>query len=353
MHLKNDLLNKGFLRSVALNSRNKSLDGLRGWLALVVCIYHAFLIPEGEMIFPIFSAPIYQTQSVSYKILLSIFNGDLAVVIFFVMSGAVLFASIVHIDSKTDHVLITITDFTLKRLFRIYPVFIVSLLIFTGFYFLLQSIFPNVFHIYYGIRQLIYNMFLTKIDMYGASWSLQVEIEAIPFILLSYFVFRRFDLRGLLFLYALSLIAIKAPWITLNLPNLNQNFFLFLTGMLAAGAVGQVISTGMTDRSIGLCLVLLVSGTTLTTYTDDIVKIYQGILASIIISSLIFMRLPFWGTFLCRPISQFFADISYCFYALNPIFLELNRVVALSYKQLTPSTTHSLSLSAAVAALQI
>lgn len=331
MYLEGNLPNKNIVDCVALGRRNKALDGLRGWLAVVVCVYHAFLIPEGETIFPIFFAPIYQTQSVPYKLLLSVFNGDLAVVMFFVMSGAVLFASIVHTDSRSDHILQTILDFTLKRIFRIYPVVILSLVIFTVIYFFLQSVFPNTFHMYYGARQLIYNMLLLKIDMYGVSWSLQVEIEAIPFIILSYFVFRRFGLHGLLFLSSFSLIAIEAPWLTFNLPGLNQNFFLFLMGMLATGSVGRATSSDMTDRGMTLCLILLMSGTIFITYTSGVVKIYQGFLAAIIVSSLIFGQLPFWKMFLCRPVSQFFADISYCFYALNPIFLELNRVVMAKY----------------------
>ena len=103
-----------------MQGRNEALDGLRGWLSVAVCIYHGILIPQGEAIYPIFFAPIGETTSIFRKMVLQVVNGDLAVTVFFVMSGAVLFRSL-QIQGEGRAALPLSIDFIIRRVFRIYP----------------------------------------------------------------------------------------------------------------------------------------------------------------------------------------------------------------------------------------
>ena len=331
--IKTDPNKEAQLRSIedigalALTTRNKSLDGLRGWLSLVVCIYHGILIPEGEGIFVIFFAPLGQTTSIFYKILLQVLNGDLAVILFFVMSGSVLFSSLRHHDVEGFRGTLSMSsDFIVRRIFRIFPAFIFGVCFFFGSYLALQALFPNIFHVYFNFRQFIANLFLIKVSMYGISWSLQVELEAAPFILISYFIHRRFGLIGLLFSALTTLLVVNVQSFAIFFPNLPQNLFLFLFGMLAVGRIGKVIAAEMTDRTIIFACIWLVVGSSLVEYRDFGVRLFQGFISAVIVSSLIHSKLSSVRNFLNTPTSQFLGRISYSFYVLNPIFLEFNRV---------------------------
>ncbi|HDR8964414.1 TPA: acyltransferase [Burkholderia vietnamiensis] len=100
--------------------RNTQLDGLRGWAALSVAIYHGINIPS-QAAHEALMLPM-QAQTSSYaiatKFLVATFNGSLAVVIFFVLSGKVLLESLMRSRKSMPESSI---DFTIKRILRIYP----------------------------------------------------------------------------------------------------------------------------------------------------------------------------------------------------------------------------------------
>jgi peptidoglycan/LPS O-acetylase OafA/YrhL len=309
-----------------LSRRNQALDGLRGWLSIVVCFYHGILIPQGQSIFLIFEAPLSQTTSIPRKMILEVINGDLAVSVFFVMSGAVLFGSLSTLVLKQKPVTLVL-DFTLRRIFRLFPALIFALTTFAGAYLILESIFPQIFHVYFNLHQFFLNIFLLKIEVYGASWSLQVELEAVPYVLLGFWVWRRLGGYGLFLYLALALMASHAPWLTLNLPNLDQNLFLFVLGMLAIGPFGQAITRDINDRAVIMILIMLILGASVINYMDPMTRQFQGLIATIFVAALINGRLPVTGKWLSTALSQFLGRISYSFYVINPIFLEFIRPI--------------------------
>jgi peptidoglycan/LPS O-acetylase OafA/YrhL len=309
-----------------MTKRNEALDGLRGWLAVSVCLYHGFLIPQGNSIFPIFFAPLGETASIRRKMILQIINGDFAVCVFFIMSGAVLFGSLKGIARNRRPAAMAM-DFSIRRIFRIYPAFIAALCLFGVALWTLGWLFPTIFHVYFNMRQFLSNLSLFKIAMYGASWSLQVELEAVPFLLLGFWIWYRSGDAGLVVYLAIAILARQAPWLTLNLPQLHENLFLFILGMLAIGPSGKALTEGIGDRVALAIPVIIIIGASIIDYRSAMVRPFQGLLATLFIAALLHGRLPLIGAALSTRLSQFLGHISYAFYVINPIFLEINRVV--------------------------
>ena len=338
-----------------MSRRNEEIDGLRGWLSLSVCLYHGFLIPQGDGIFPIFFAPITQTASIYRKMILQFINGDLAVTVFFIMSGAVLFVSLSELSKKRGIYGLAL-DFLIRRLFRIFPALIVALCVFWGSFRLLQSAFPSVFHVYFTSGQFLSNLSLLRISMYGVSWSLQVELEAVPFILFGFWLWRRAGDAGLAIYLALALLARDAPWLTLNLTPLNDHLFLFVLGMLAIGPVGEAMTRRLHDRLLLAIPLVTVLGASVVDYRAEMVRPFQGLLAALFVAALLHGRAARIGDMLRSRSSQFLGRISYAFYVINPIFLEFNRAVILKVFGLSPDSFSAellLGLSATACAVPL
>ncbi|MBD1392328.1 acyltransferase family protein [Mucilaginibacter glaciei] len=103
------------LSATARHVRYKQLDSLRGIAALCVFFSHYLLIfgLSDKIIRPIIASPL--------GILL---NGHAAVMFFFVLSGFVLSLPFVE-----GHRPLQLTEFYVKRIFRIYPAFVVAILL--------------------------------------------------------------------------------------------------------------------------------------------------------------------------------------------------------------------------------
>jgi peptidoglycan/LPS O-acetylase OafA/YrhL len=113
--------------------RSRSLDGLRGMAAVAVIFYHAFLHNSPNLLGVVLPMPIYllhSTRDVLSKLALSISNGEVAVHIFFVLSGLVLSLSLKRKSSSISPVMLSI-QFAVARLMRLYPALIVCM---AGFY---------------------------------------------------------------------------------------------------------------------------------------------------------------------------------------------------------------------------
>src|SRR3954451_14027495 len=83
--------------SISTEARNDQLDGLRGYAAIAVVLFHSILGPDPTMV----GRVLYQNYSnignrsdAWGQLALTVTNGQTAVVIFFILSGAVLFDSL-------------------------------------------------------------------------------------------------------------------------------------------------------------------------------------------------------------------------------------------------------------------
>lgn len=173
-------------------SRLSALDGLRGYAALIVVFFHSILEVKPTLIDEILKKPVYTLNNiydVFTKISLILFNGHAAVALFFVLSGAVLMRSLQK--NHETGIIKLVLKFSTQRFFRIYPALIACLISVYWISNHLYQAFPTIFHDHFSIHQFWQNFFLFDTKIHGASWTLQVEMIAIPFVFLTFFLLKR------------------------------------------------------------------------------------------------------------------------------------------------------------------
>src|SRR5690349_19460397 len=107
--------------------RSASLDGLRGIAALAVVVYHAVLVFDVTAVPRVLLTPLYAIPGWYDRgaaIVLAAFNGYAAVLLFFVISGAVLAASLQRAPVLG---LGAAAGFCARRVLRIYPMLLLAL----------------------------------------------------------------------------------------------------------------------------------------------------------------------------------------------------------------------------------
>ncbi|MEQ8856291.1 acyltransferase [Gimesia sp.] len=215
---------------------NDKLESLRGIAALVVAIYHSFLVfavDQNQVIWESTLFDVTGTNSFLTRMALAIFNGSAAVSIFFVLSGYVLGLSL---DRKPRR-LTTYHAFYIKRFFRIYPTYFVSLTLIVLSIVLFHSYikFPNT-SLWYNwwytegitLKNALANYSLVKIDINNVAWTLKVELIISLFFPLFYLINRRFGLKvNLLFLLGLIIMGYTGPII-----DTIQYAFMFHIGLM-------------------------------------------------------------------------------------------------------------------------
>jgi peptidoglycan/LPS O-acetylase OafA/YrhL len=163
-----------------------SLDAVRGVAALLVCLFHATTITyQGSAIVDWRSFPG------------SLINGHGAVVMFFVLSGAVLRISLAR-RACNDRP--WATDFLIARAFRIYPAVIAAILLFAVVALIFRGGTPD-------IGTIVRNALLLEITQLGNFWTLQVEVVGSVLVLLAFALERRFGLWPVAALAALLIVA--------------------------------------------------------------------------------------------------------------------------------------------------
>jgi len=215
------------------NKRNKALDGLRGLAAVSVIFYHSILHHEvlisGVLIVPIQN--LSSARDVLTKIFLFIFNGNNAVLLFFVISGLVLNLSLDK--SATDQIAGTTIRFAVRRIFRLYPAMIVCMLA----YFVLACLYRIVGAIGFPAPDLwavVKNATLIQIAWHGPSTTIQAELLAVPFILAFFYLTRFAGRVGGIVPLGYSLLAVSHPGMVFNLPNMSGWLLAFAAGMSIA-----------------------------------------------------------------------------------------------------------------------
>ena len=305
-------------------ARNHALDGLRGWLALAVCLYHGMLIPDSTQVARIIKPAIQQlstTTAIIGKLAFTVLNGDLAVTIFFVMSGCVLLESLHRMDRLSAGRQAVVL--AIRRMLRIYPALVFALALFWALFVLAERAFPTIFQIYFSPRQWLQNVTLWKISMYGAAWTLQVEILAVPFIFAAYWLDRMLGLAGLLLFVGFAILASGDAGLVFGLPLINGALPAFAGGFLIPGPLGKAIAQAASERGwlpIGLMLVL---GRAALPYEHPAGALMQALFAFLFVSIVYWERSRGLDRVLTNRVSGVLGRLSYSFYLLNPIALEL------------------------------
>ncbi|MCP4298379.1 MAG: acyltransferase [Proteobacteria bacterium] len=152
------------------------LNGMRGTSILIIIYYHTCMYP----IYSLFKGDTDRLHEFIRQIppfISIIFGGDKAVEIFFLMSSFLLSLQLFSEISRTGT--IGLKKFYTRRIFRIYPLFLVALL--TYFLALRPSFYPNVVH------SLIFIDNITNKTVVPVGWTLAVEVQfylVLPFVIL-------------------------------------------------------------------------------------------------------------------------------------------------------------------------
>ncbi len=234
------------------SNRFSKLDGLRGLLSLVVCLNHSFLvvaIPTFANVWQQNPIIFHNFQSKVQQLFMLLGNGGAAVTLFFLLSGLVLGQSIAKIKMNS----IGIGGFLIKRIIRLYPVylfivFITSLYMKFGFRyetFLHSSAWFNWWmNFEITLKELFMNMFFIHTYFGGVTWTLRVILiasfifpvfyllnkktswwqDVIVSLLLVYLSFTLFNIEGFrdlryLYMFYLGLMIPKFKTMFSSLPN--------------------------------------------------------------------------------------------------------------------------------------
>ena len=292
--------------------RNQLLDGLRGFAALSVAVHHT-LLGMGQQTALLLYATIQSLDdgySIATKIALILFPGDVAVAIFFILSGAVLFNSLMH---ETRPLTSVSANFIYRRILRIYPALFVSLVVY--YFALLYSGSPPSFSDFFE------NAALWSFRVNGATWTLNVEFVVVPVFLAACFAFRRNGAWGMVLFFLALWLGSALPWF--KYPALARvSVFCFVLGMFIPTRPGEWLANRFPANVWPLLLILMLSSSLVIEGLKTRSNIQQ-ISAALLVMLLYYDKVPSLGRLLQSPFAQFMGRISYSFYLYHGLFVIL------------------------------
>jgi peptidoglycan/LPS O-acetylase OafA/YrhL len=293
----------------------KALDGLRGYVAILVTFYHAILHIQPTLVERVLSPSIDKIDSpdLLVKVALIFFNGSAAVLLFYELSGAVLCQSLL----KNPFTLLAIALYITRRIFRLFPALILCMLIMwflsLGYNNFDHQSFPLI-----SFYDAVMNAILVDIRGHDPSTSIQIEALATLFILFFAFIYKRYSIALASILFALSIFAIQKPELIFFLPNMHASVFVFLAGMLVALPQAKILFSEITTRSL---VFILIGGFVLRSLVH--IESLPGLIAQVFLLAVLvgFIRpasqLMGFHVLLENIFSKFLGRISYSHYLLN------------------------------------
>ncbi|RON54940.1 acyltransferase family protein [Pseudomonas frederiksbergensis] len=300
-----------------------ALDGIRGWAALAVTFFHGILHFNIGLIERVLYAPVAAMQGgrdLLSKFLLAVFNGDSAVMIFFVLSGYVLSGSLDRTLDRDGRPLINSADFLVKRLARIYPAMFGCMLLYWAIFLLSKGwiVYPAVTFDVFWKSSTLYD-----ITIHGPSWSLLVEVLAAPFVVAFVLLRRKYGFFALVLATCYSMFAIDYPVLVGYLGNLWPYLLAFAVGVGVASPQIKSIRFDAKPWHLSVAIIAFVfarhvvprsgvSGLIAQTFIGGFVVYF----ASIVSSGAVYR-------FLVSKPSLFMGRVSYSFYLINVPILYL------------------------------
>ncbi|MDQ2762800.1 MAG: acyltransferase family protein, partial [Pseudomonadota bacterium] len=212
------------------SGRARALDGLRGVAACAVVFYHAMLHKDPSIIARVLYKPLQEmttARDVATKLALTLFNGEIAVTLFFVLSGCVLRLSLDR--QRHEPAFRVCTAFALARAIRLYPPVIASLLL---FYAMSQLHIREL--VVFRPQQFLANATLWAVAMSGPTYTIRIEVLVVPAILAAWLLRRRFGVLALVFCVIYAMLAVEARWMVFGLHDVRAYLLPFMLGMLIA-----------------------------------------------------------------------------------------------------------------------
>jgi peptidoglycan/LPS O-acetylase OafA/YrhL len=199
------------------------------------------------------------------------------------------------------------------------------------------------------------NLLLYDFSINGATWTLLIEIIAIPFLILGWLLRRRLGIAGSFLFLAVCLIPSIAPKVVHHM--MFGNFlFMFAIGSL----VGDLGSKGLLNK-VWMSPVLVLIVTTIVMLTAQILFGYgsttslrlEAIGAAVLITVITYgPRLPIHRILEAAPL-RFLGRISYSFYLYHPMTFGLTMACLPAMASHSDTEAHPFLWSAVIAFLSI
>jgi peptidoglycan/LPS O-acetylase OafA/YrhL len=312
--------------------------------ATAVIFYHSILVEPYffHSVLPIAVQDLPTYGDWAAKVALSCFHGQTAVIIFFVLSGLVLRLSL---DRAGDVGSVALYNFIIRRLLRLYPAILFAL----AFCFAISWVwktgnFPGAERAHFqnatNFRLLFENAVLWGAEVQAATWTIQTELAAIPFILLIFIISRAAGVVATLLCLAYAVFAMDTPWMVGTFGQISLFLPAFIAGMLLVDRRLGPMYEGVRPWTLWAGIAALVAARLFLPSSG--VPEYAGniFLCALFVGCVYYSKPehPVIQVLVSRPI-QFLGRISYSLYLVNvPIIwvfipltprLGLNRLGAL------------------------
>lgn len=290
------------------------LDGLRGMAAVTVVIYQAInlcdlTVPARVIVPKLADVPLADWPG---RFALGVFNADAAINIFFILSGLLLAISL---QREREFDARTALRFIFRRILRIYPALIVTVLAFGAVSYIFL---PALFSFPFAPRQMLLNSLLLDTSVNGETWTLQAAMLMVPLVLFIAWLQRLF---GAAVPFAFVLFALfhlfNGPLFGMLI--LRASLLAFALGMLIATDAARRLATRLPGWLWGLCLIAVVLERFFA-FGNETNALLGSLLLSAIAVALIFYRAPDAGM-LCSAPLQFFGRISYSLYLWHAVVM--------------------------------
>ncbi len=298
-----------------------ALESLRGIAALSVALYHSFhLIPVlGVRVYEHRLWDVPSGQALLIRLIMVLFNGSAAVSLFFVLSGFVLALSL-----RRDKRALPVKGwaFLLRRFIRIYPSLAINILLIFVAIAVIGPYLPGLSLPQFSALQLRDNLLLQDFPINGATWSLMIELVAIPFIFFGFCFSERRGLKGLLALTLVAIVAIFAKVFLFHLL-VDEFVFMFFGGMVVAELWMEQTSLDWrtTIRMIAIAVPVLLFARSILGQGSKYSELVEGCAATVFVAAVVLgPRFALHDILETRTL-RFLGRISYSFYLYHPLAL--------------------------------
>lgn len=300
------------------------VESLRGIGAVMVAAWHlSGWAVNGVELLPHAPWPeVEWVQNAFGQFALVLLPAHAALMMFFVISGFVLRVSLQYGPQSVGRAAIR---FHVARIFRIYPIVMVSIL--------LAAIVHDRQATPLSLPTFIANLLLLDASLNGTLWAIQVELLMAPMIVALYFVECQYGARALIAVAivtsALSFEGGWTPW-----QPLSHNFFVFILGMLVP-TLGRTFVQGLSQSAVNRLLLTTVLFLFLTGplvgFFSRFSAVIEGYLAFLLVSIVAYRTdLQALRVFDVKPI-RLLGLSSGSYYVLHmPLFALIVPVVALA-----------------------
>lgn len=289
-------------------------------MAAVAVVFYHTILAMGEQPAAVLNPPVQQLsglRDMATRIVLTAMNGSTAVLLFFVLSGFVLSLSLRREQGRPFAIG---TRFVVKRICRLMPavIFCIAVCFLSARLYLSVGL-PASSHIAAAADPWLafQNALLVKIVMHGASWTIQAELLAVPFLLAAFFLQRSYGVAGLVVCFAYGLLAVEAPWLGFGIPSISATLYAFMAGMVIADERIREAFEGASAGTLALLISALFVCRLFVPLYSTTGTLAQVAICAALVGSVYGARKGAVVRFLVTPLPQYLGRISYSLYLLN------------------------------------